>query len=188
MSDTKAALRDASRRARRGMSVIDRARASAKCVARLVTLPEVATAASIALYAAMPDEADPFDAVDYLASRGVRVLLPRVRGEAIEFVALSDVEAMRSGFRGINEPTGPVDETPELDVVVVPGLAFDLRGGRLGQGGGHYDRLLSGLPKRTLRVGLSLHVQVVDEVPREDRDELIDVLVTDEGVWRMDPR
>lgn len=182
--DTKRALRIAVLERRRALSPQQRTRASAAAVDHLLALPELATARTVAFYAALPDEADPTAAIPQLAARGVQPMFPRVAGSELEFVAASGVAGLVSGFRGVREPWGEPIGPDELDVVVVPGVAFDRGGGRLGQGGGHYDRLLSRLPAGTVRVGFCLAVQLVTRVPRGPHDEPVDVLVTEEGTVR----
>jgi 5-formyltetrahydrofolate cyclo-ligase len=84
---------------------------------------------------------------------------------------------------GPKEPAHRVAVEPDaVDVVVAPGLAFDRRGHRLGYGGGHYDRYLRRLGAAALRAGIAFSEQLVEEVPVEARDELLDVLVTDAEV------
>ncbi|MCA9516375.1 MAG: hypothetical protein KC635_15645 [Myxococcales bacterium] len=74
-----------------------------------------------------------------------------------------------------------------LAALVVPGLAFDAAGGRLGQGGGFYDRLLGGLATRPRLVGLAFAAQVVPSVPREAHDVLMDTVVTEGGPLAQEP-
>ena len=188
LAAAKAALRAEARAARRSLSVVERARAAARSVARLVSLREVLDAGTVALYAALPDEADPFDAVGYLRRAGVRVLLPRVRDHDLEFVDIDEFASLTPGWRGVREPAGEPATLDDIDAIVVPGLAFDRSGRRLGQGGGHYDRLLARLPRRSARIGLCLACQVVAEVPADERDEAVDLLVTEDGVWRTGAR
>jgi 5-formyltetrahydrofolate cyclo-ligase len=76
------------------------------------------------------------------------------------------------------EPVGP----EEIDVVVVPGLAFDRRGHRVGYGGGFYDRFLGRLRPDALTVGICFSVQVVDEVPHGRGDRPVDLVVTEQGL------
>ena len=73
----------------------------------------------------------------------------------------------------------------KIDVVVSPGLAFDRRGHRLGYGGGYYDRYLARLHAHASRVGIGFAVQLLDEVPAEETDQPVDVVVTDRGVIRV---
>ena len=87
---------------------------------------------------------------------------------------------------GPKEPARRVAVSPQdVDVVVTPGLAFDREGRRLGYGGGYYDRYLSRLHPHAVRIGIGFSRQVVEEVPEEDGDETVDVIVTDDEVIRV---
>jgi 5-formyltetrahydrofolate cyclo-ligase len=166
----------------------ERERASAAATARLLSLPELAAPGTAALYAGTRGELDPRHALSVLAGRGARVLFPRVAGAALEFASVRELGDLRSGHRGIAEPSGPPVPLPEIDVIVVPGLGFDLEGMRLGQGGGHYDRVLASLGARTLRVGLCFERQVLERVTRDPFDQPVDLVVTDERVIRPGAR
>lgn len=158
--------------------------ASAIAAGHLLALPELTSARTVALYAALPDEADPAMAVPGLLARGVQPVFPRVVGDELEFVPVAGIAELVPGFRGVPEPSGEAILPREIDVVVVPGVAFDAGGGRLGQGGGHYDRLLARLPATAVRVGFCLALQLVTSVPRGPHDFTVDVLVTEEGTVR----
>jgi 5-formyltetrahydrofolate cyclo-ligase len=71
-----------------------------------------------------------------------------------------------------------------VDAAVLPGVAFDPRGGRLGAGGGHYDRLLARLPTETTRIGVGFACQLVPHVPTEPHDQRVEVVVTEASVHR----
>ncbi|MFN2557811.1 MAG: 5-formyltetrahydrofolate cyclo-ligase [Nitriliruptorales bacterium] len=182
--DAKRALRRVVRERRRAVPPEQRTLASAAAAEHLLALPEVSVCRTLALYAALPDEADPAVAIPRLLARGVQPLFPRVVGGELEFVPVDGLAALVPGFRGVREPPGQSIAADQLDVVVVPGVAFDTGGGRLGQGGGHYDRLLARLPARILRVGFCLALQLVTSVPRDPHDLAVDVLVTEEGAVR----
>ena len=184
----KTALRHSVLLARRELDEQQRGAASRAAVDRLVRLPEVWRAGVVALYVAMAEEIDPSGAVPLLRDRGIRTLFPRVRGEHLDLAEASDPHALPGGFRGIREPTGPAIDPGVVDVAILPGVAFDLDGGRLGHGGGHYDRLLPLLPDDTVRIGLGFSCQVVPRVPREDHDALVDLVVTDHAVHRTGAR
>jgi 5-formyltetrahydrofolate cyclo-ligase len=184
----KAAVRSLARQRRRALSTEDRRRRSAAAAAQLLGMREVRAARSIGLYVALADEVDPAPAAAALLAEGARLLLPRVDAarSVIEFVEVDDLGSLRPGFRGVLEPVGVARHPPELDLLVVPGVAFDARGGRLGQGGGHYDRLLASLDQGTLLIGLAFACQVVEEVPREPHDRSVHAVVTEDGVrWAV---
>ncbi|MEX2504362.1 MAG: 5-formyltetrahydrofolate cyclo-ligase [Egicoccus sp.] len=181
----KSALRATARAARAAMSADERADASVRVAARLERLPEVRRARTVLLYAASGKEADPAGVLPRLVARGVRTLYPRVRGDHLDLVAASDLRTMQLGFRGITEPVGVAVDPAVVDVAIVPGVAFDLAGGRLGQGGGHYDRLLATLPTTATRIGVCFGCQVVPRVPREPHDAAVDLVVTDRVSHRV---
>lgn len=184
----KTALRHSVLLARRELTDDQRRAASRAAVERLVRLPEVWRAGVVALYVATAEEIDPAGAVPLLRDRSIRTLFPRVRGESLDLAEATDPHALPGGFRGIREPTGPAIDPGIVDVAILPGVAFDLDGGRLGQGGGHYDRLLPAMPEDTIRIGLGFSCQVVPRVPREDHDALVDIVVTDHAVHRTGAR
>lgn len=181
--ETKDSLRADMRRRRSAVAPDERTRASAEACTRLLDLPEVRTAARVGLYAALPGELDVAPALRALLRRGVAVLLPRVVDRDLELVPFDEAIPMKPGFRGVLEPTGTASGD-RLDVIVVPGLAFDREGRRLGQGGGHYDRLLARLGARGVRVGVGFDFQIVDEVPGEAHDERVHALVTERRMLR----
>jgi 5-formyltetrahydrofolate cyclo-ligase len=185
----KVALRRATLQARRELTRGERQAASAAAVERLLRLPELRRDVhTVLLYAAQPDELDVGGLVGPLRARGVRTLFPRVRGDHLELVAASDLLTLTLGYRGIHEPTGPAIDPAVVDAAVVPGVAFDPHGARLGRGGGHYDRLLAALPEGCVRIGACFSCQVVPAVPMEPHDEPVDLVVTDRAVHRAGGR
>lgn len=188
MDELKARLRGSAADARRRLTPAQRAEASAAIVDRLLRQPELQRPGHVLLYAAMSEEADLARVVGPLRERGVRTLFPRVRGDQLEVVAASDLLTLQLGYRGVREPSGPRIDTEVVDVAVVPGVAFDPHGGRLGHGGGHYDRLLAQLPEDTLRVGVCFACQVVPRVPRAAHDEPVDVVITERARYRTQAR
>lgn len=100
-----------------------------------------------------------------------------------EPVKMSSREDLKLGPRGVREPVG---ETPfplgQIDLILVPGLAFDRKGGRLGRGGGHYDRILGRKDCVGKVIGACFALQIVPEVPREDHDSRVSALLTEQGL------
>lgn len=177
----KAALRRTVRAARDALDTTTRGTSSREVARRIEALPDVRRARTVLLYAAVGSEVDLDAVVAPLRERGTTTCFPRVTGDELIAVAAHPA-ALRPGHRGIAEPEGPAWPLDEVDVVVLPGIAFDLVGGRLGQGGGHYDRLLGRLPAHTVRVGAAHSCQLVPRVPRQAHDRSVDLVVTDHGV------
>jgi 5-formyltetrahydrofolate cyclo-ligase len=124
----------------------------------------------------------------YLAA-GARLYYPRVvERRTLAFYAHREGDGWETGPYGILEPSTPAGVPPRLsgwDIVVVPGLAFDRRGNRLGHGFGYYDRFLGTLPESVPRVGLAWASQRVPDVPVDAWDIPVHALVTEEGVIRV---
>ena len=124
----------------------------------------------------------------YLAA-GARLYYPRVTGRGtLAFYPHREGDGWETGPYGIPEPSIPAGVAPRLsgwDIVVVPGLAFDRRGNRLGHGFGYYDRFLGTLPESVPRVGLAWESQRIPEVPVDAWDVPVHALVTEEGVIRV---
>jgi 5-formyltetrahydrofolate cyclo-ligase len=123
---------------------------------------------------------------------GKEVVLPVVQAERqLALYAIGDVERdVAPGFRGILEPrhqgASPVD-VASLELAIVPGVAFDLQGGRLGYGAGYYDRLLSCFPPGIPKVGIAFDFQVIPRLPRQSHDIALDAIVTESRVISRTP-
>ncbi len=181
-----AAKRELRRRivARRdAMAGAQRRAAGAALRARLTALPALTAARTVLCFASFRTEVDTAPLVSWLLERDVTVALPRMMGPRhIEALAVTEPSAdLVPGRYDIPEPRAglPVVAPATIDVVIVPGSAFDARGGRLGYGGGFYDAFLARTRPETRRVGICFELQVVASVPREPHDLCVDVLVTE---------
>lgn len=170
----KAALREAQRA--RVLEPAERSRQSEALKARLLSMDIVVHAKAVALFVGVRHEPQMQGIFEALSPR-VR-WLPKVVGRAS--LAWGQVEswgALRSGRFGIPEPVEAPERTlPEVDVVLVPGLAFDREGRRLGWGRGYYDRVLG--QTRAFCIGVSLDPGLVGAVPTESHDIPMDAVVT----------
>jgi 5-formyltetrahydrofolate cyclo-ligase len=174
-------MRGAARAARAGLTDRERALAALAVAERALFLPGVAESHNVLAYRATPEELDPSRLVDALRARGARIAYPRVCGPgALMLHWCADESELAPGTHGIAEPAAgsPEAGVGELDLVLVPGTAFDPACGRLGMGGGFYDRLLPGLRAGALAVGLAFDEQIVAEVPMEANDVPLDAVVT----------
>jgi len=187
----KALLRKRMRQLRGSLPAEARARRSAAVSARVIALPCWQSARSVALFASMPDEYDTRALLDDAVARGLDVAMPVVaEGRVLTFRWL-----VRGGERfptamsafGIDEPTeeAPSVDLATLDVVIVPALAMDPRGHRLGFGRALYDNTLVLMSKAT-RVATVFAFQMIAEVPDEAHDQRVHFIVTDEETHRVD--
>ena len=149
----------------------------------LLAHPRVQKADAILMYHSLPDEVDTHSALDQLLAMGKKVLLPKV---------ISDTEMTIHRYTGPDslqpsEPYGILEPiTPEFSILnsqlliiaVVPGMAFDKQGHRLGRGKGYYDRFLSRIPI-IYKIGVCFPFQLIDNVPSEPNDILVDEVLCD---------
>lgn len=142
-----------------------------------------------ALYCAVPGEVQTERIRHAYLAAGARLYYPRVAGRGtLAFYPHREGDGWETGPYGIPEPANPGGDKPRRggwDIVVVPGVAFDRRGNRLGRGFGYYDRFLGSLPEGVPRVGLAWARQLVPEVPVDAWDIPVHALVTEEGVIRV---
>lgn len=154
-------------------------RQSEVIVAALEATPAFRAAHTVLLYYSLPDEVDTRPLFQRWHSVK-QLLLPVVRGQELEIRRYTHPADLIVGAYGICEPTGDAfTDYNAIDLVVVPGIAFDCAGHRLGRGKGYYDRLLPRIPAH--RTGLCFPFQLVDEVPAEAFDVPVDEVVTLNG-------
>ena len=129
-------------------------------------------AGTLLLYYPLPDEVDVRPLIKVGYESGKRILLPVVRGEELELHLYEGDDSLLEGAFGIMEPTGSLfapENYHEIRLALIPGIAFDRVGHRLGRGKGYYDRLLPKL-KETKLTGICFPFQLLDEVPAEPHD------------------
>ncbi|CAN5496300.1 5-formyltetrahydrofolate cyclo-ligase [soil metagenome] len=185
---TKATLRASLLTVRGAIPGPQRAAAAAEIRRRVGELPELADARAVLAYAAFGAEVDLDPWLQRLLDAGVGVFLPWVDGPSLGIARVRDLAAdLAPGWRGVREPRAgrrrPA-RPDRLEAVVTPGVAFDRTGHRLGYGGGHFDRLLAELRPGVPVVGVAFERQLVDAVPTEPHDRRVDVVVTEEAVYR----
>ena len=167
--DHKQAIRTAMLAKRSSQPDAERIELSRRIQEKILTLPAVARAREVLLYAAVRGEVDTGLLCDALWQRGVRVLLPRCRPHeagCLDLHRVTCVAELRPGKYGIPEPDPAVCEMVEAarpEAVVVPGVAFDRTGARLGMGGGFYDRLLARMPEAAV-IAPAFGFQLLDEL------------------------
>ena len=186
MSADKRSLRASLRAHRAGLDPAACAEALAPALARVMASSWWHDARVIAAYLSLPDEPDLGPLLDRARADGRVVALPVVvaRGAPLELRAHRPGDPLLPSRFGVREPGPgcPVVAPETVDLVVVPALAVDRAGIRLGYGGGFYDRTLPSLTKAR-RVWVGLDAQVVDALPHEPHDVAVHDLVTPSGWW-----
>lgn len=145
---------------------------------RLLGLKVLQDSERMVLYAPIKNEVETDVLFQRLLGSGKRVGFPRITAGGIEFREVREWSSLMPGRWGIREPKeGRVIPLEEIGLVVVPGIAFDESGARIGFGGGFYDRALASF--RGCKIGLAYDFQVFREIPQEDGDLRCDWVVTD---------
>ncbi|MDK2849072.1 MAG: 5-formyltetrahydrofolate cyclo-ligase [Desulfuromonadales bacterium] len=155
---------------------------------RVMALPAFRQADVLALYSPILNEVFTEEIFQEALRLGKTIAYPRVRGESLDFVLVASPQELEPGAFGVLEPTGSrLVPSGALDLVLVPGVAFDLEGYRLGYGKGFYDRVLCGAGRPALSIGLCFELQVVDRLPVEDHDQCLDLVITEERDYPFTP-
>lgn len=177
----KRTLRESMTEARRRFPLQARVAAAHSVAARVTALDAFRNARTIGLYASLGSEVDTTEIARAALASGKQTLYPRLRsGElAMEF-APSTPEALRPGPLRALEPAAESEsiDPSEIDLILVPGLAFDGLGNRLGRGQGYYDATLARLG-HALRLGIAYDFQIVPDVPHEQHDAPVDAIATE---------
>lgn len=155
---------------------------SAEIEARLFGYPEFRSADVIMFFASFQSEVETHHMIRRALAEGKRVVLPRVKGKELELLEIENYDRdVAPGAWGIPEPQhGRTAALQDIGLIIMPGAAFDVRGNRIGYGGGFYDKLLPLYPGRT--VALAFELQMVPEVPAAAHDIPVHTIITEKRI------
>lgn len=143
-------------------------------------------AAVIAAYSSFKGEVDTSMLVNRAIADGKKIVMPKVSNDyaSMDFIFIEGEHCLSEGAYGIKEPI--FDESrvackSDIDIIIVPGVAYDLKGHRMGMGKGYYDKALSGIDRERL-VGFAYDFQILDEVPFEAHDISVGSVVTEKRI------
>lgn len=184
MANARTTLRTEILAARDALPAEERQQKSRSITERLLALPEFAGAGSVFAYVSFRSEVETLPLITHCLSRGVMVSTPLTLPREHRLLAYAITDPSRDlvpGYCGILEPrqTLPLVDPASIEIVVTPGSVFDAKGGRLGYGGGYYDRFLQGAAPQALRIGLAFDLQVVAGLPLKSHDQQLDYLITE---------
>jgi len=169
----------------------DRFQPSRMVFARLSSLPEYGAARAVLCYVSFRTEVHTHEFLDRMLSEGKRVVVPYCQANHLELFHFCGWDDLAPGTLGILEPKAELRvqsdrhiAVEEVDLFVVPGLAFDRHGGRLGYGKGYFDRLLSDARPDALLAAVAFECQLFDAVPMLPHDVCVDLVITEAGLYR----
>jgi 5-formyltetrahydrofolate cyclo-ligase len=191
MSKSNQKLRNAILGHRDTLTLAERTEKSEQILVSLLTLTEVQQFSTFFIYVNFRSEVQTIPFIQHCLSAGKTVTVPvtRVAEKKLQAIQLSDVEKdLQPGYCGIPEPGSIQQQTMEydptsIDMVIVPGSVFDRQGGRLGYGGGYYDRFLVNAAPGAVRVALAYESQLVDTIQLQPHDQLMDWIVTEKNIY-----
>lgn len=148
----------------------------------LESLPIYKAAKRLLVYISSSEEVDTIAFVKDCLAAGQTVFVPRVQGEKLVVCPITKWEDLEPGQYGILEPIEVIkDVNPsEIDLIIVPGIAFDKTRHRIGYGKGFYDTLLK--TTKGLKIGLAFQEQILDKIPEEEHDVAMDIIITDQNI------
>ena len=145
---------------------------------------------NIFIYLGYGSEIDTISFVKSMFLDGKNVCIPKtnIEDKTMEAVIITDLDNLEEDKYGILEPISnyKVINKNDIDLVIMPGLAFDNNGGRLGYGGGYYDKFLMDCSEDKFKIALAYNFQVIESVPKEEHDILVDCIITEENEKNVD--
>ena len=158
---------------------------------KLGTLPEYVGAATVMFYVDLGSEVRTRHYLPVVWKDGKRIVVPYCVGEQLELFYLESLDELAPGTLRILEPKVELRsradrraDLSQIDLIVVPGVAFDHRGGRLGQGKGYYDRLLREVASDTSLVALAFECQLFPQIPTQPHDIPMDKVITEKAIYQ----
>lgn len=187
-ADRKKATRQRILLLRDGLNRRQRERSSEVITAKLLSLAEFASASTVAAYMSFGSEFETDEFIQAVLASGKRLVLPRIVPGTRDmlFHVVSDPTQLVPGPWGIREPDAAscaVVPVSEVDLMLVPGVAFTRRCERLGYGGGFYDSVMKSMRPSVMKVAAAFGLQIVDELPVAAHDVAVDMVVTEDAVY-----
>ena len=169
----------------KAMDVKEKKALDLKICDRVLSVPEIADAKFVYGYRNLSWETGTEELLERLWSSGIQVALPKVLGDTMEFFHVRSTNDLSEGAFHILEPKDTCEQIRWPGApILVPGLAFSRQGNRLGKGGGYYDKFLAKEPDHPT-IALAYEFQMTDEVPCEEHDRPVSMIVTESGIYHI---
>lgn len=178
---TKTRIRKQIRNQKKELSTEEITKRSHDITTRLVELSEYKAASRIYAYVSYNQEVSTFEFMEQVLKDGKTLLVPRVYGEIMRYHEISDFAELKPGAYGILEPDNNRIDAVGQGFMLLPGLAFDKMGHRIGYGGGFYDKYLKDHPGH-YKTALAYEFQLLEEIPWEEHDIPVDCVITEKNI------
>jgi len=184
MKKEKKEIRNKMIKLRDAMSLEDKKIKDNKIFNKLINNDDFKKAINYFLFVSFRSEIETKTIINYLIDRNKNVFVPKVVGNIMKLYQIKSLEEdLEKGVMGIKEPKESLKELTDekLDFILMPGLAFDNLGGRIGYGGGYYDKFLSSLDylNAVPKIAIAYKFQVINHIPMNDYDIRVDNIITD---------
>ncbi|MEW8957181.1 5-formyltetrahydrofolate cyclo-ligase [Clostridium sp.] len=151
---------------------------------KIISTEEYRNSEVIFIFVSFGSEVYTHDLINYSLNMGKRICVPKVisKKAGMKAIEIKSLDELTPSNYGILEPEikeGNIIDEKSIDLVIIPGVAFDRKGGRIGYGGGFYDRFLPLLRKDSEKIAIAYSFQIIEEVPREENDFLVPCIITD---------
>lgn len=159
---------------------------------KVFSLPYFEKAKTVFYFASFRSEVSTLPQIEKALKMRKKIILPKVDNinKRLRLYEIHSIGEIKPGFMGIPEPDVPTERERDIndtDLVIMPGVAFDPKGNRLGYGAGYYDKLLSGLRRDIPLIAIAYEEQIVDSLPAESHDVRVHMIVTDERIIKVNP-
>lgn len=182
MKDYKSKLRSEMKSKLNSMSKDEIVEKSNQIFESLSSLDIYKNSCKVAVYLSIESEVQTKAIIENLLLNGKRIFVPYIDGE-MKFSEYKNGSDLVEGLYGIMEPKNKQEYKGDFDAIMVPGLAFDRFGNRLGRGKGYYDRFLKKC--RAKRIGLAYEAQIIPKIPIEEHDVKMDVVISEHGMYEI---
>ncbi|MCE5329959.1 5-formyltetrahydrofolate cyclo-ligase [bacterium] len=184
----KKIIRKRIQKERDNLSAAEHATKSQLIAEKLIDLSEYKEAKTIFIFYPFRSEVDTRIIIKDALIKGKKIVLPKIINSEMKTFYISDLDKdLKKGSLGISEPEESICKEAKLeniDLVIVPGICFDLNFNRIGYGGGFYDKISPELKKNIKKIALSFDLQIISKVPFCSHDKKVDVIITESEIYR----
>ncbi|MGL4572166.1 MAG: 5-formyltetrahydrofolate cyclo-ligase [Clostridium sp.] len=182
MKNIKNELRKEMIKRRNEINNVEKTTMDNKIIETFINTIEYKKCKQILIYIGFGSEINTKKLIEYALEDGKEVYVPKVIKEDMVFIRINNLENLVTSNYGILEPIGDKSDfnVDKLGIVIMPGVAFDKHGNRIGYGGGYYDKFLNNNVINGKKIALLYSFQIIDSIPREEHDIKVDSLITEE--------